>query len=404
MGKDKRHDDITGSVTLKPGREASLLRRHPWVFSGAVAEVKGDPGNGETVRVLGPDGSMLATGAYSPQSQIRVRVWSFDPAEVIDRAFFQKRLKRALSARAQLLEAGQTTACRLVNAESDGLPGLIVDRYHDFLVCQLLSSGAEHWRDEIVACLDEIAQPKGMYERSDSDTRVMEGLEPRSGQLLGEEPPEYVEITEHGIRFLVDIRYGHKTGFYLDQRENRLAISEFSRGAEVLNCFSYTGGFGLAALKGVAIGVTNVEASPDALSLGLRNAELNGMDTRFFAIQDDVFQVLRAMRDADRRFDLIILDPPKFAASAKQVPGASRGYKDINLLAFKLLKPGGTLFTFSCSGHIMPDLFQKIVADAALDAGREAQIVRHLGQAADHPVALSFPEGLYLKGFIVKVW
>ena len=396
------HIDTIGTIILKPGRDESLQRHHPWVFSGAVSEVKGNPSPGRTVNVCACDGTWIATGAYSPHSQISVRIWSFTPGETITELFFRKQLEYAIASRAHLLEGGDLTACRLVNAESDGLPGLVVDRYNDFLVCQFLSSGAAFFKDVIVHQLADITHAKGIFDRSDTDTRTLEGLEPSVGTLWGEDPPELIEIKEHGMHFLVDVRRGHKTGFYLDQCENRMAVKEFSKGAEVLNCFSYTGAFGLAALKGGALQVTNIESSPDAVALGLTNAGLNGMDHKFLTIEDDVFLVLRSLRDADKKFDLIILDPPKFAASAKQVAGASRGYKDINLLAFKLLKPGGTLFTFSCSGHITVDLFGKIVADAALDAKREAQIIRRLGQSSDHPVRLAFPEGSYLKGLICK--
>ena len=396
------HIDTIGTIILKPGRDESLQRHHPWVFSGAVSEVKGNPSPGQTVNVCACDGTWIATGAYSAHSQISVRIWSFTPGETITGLFFRKQLEYAIAARSPLLEGGDLTACRLVNAESDGLPGLVVDRYNDFLVCQFLSSGAAFFKDVIVHQLADITHAKGIFDRSDTDTRTLEGLEPSVGTLWGEDPPELIEITEHGMRFQVDVRRGHKTGFYLDQCENRMAVKEFSKGAEVLNCFSYTGAFGLAALKGGALQVTNIESSPDAVALGLTNAGLNGMDQKFLTIEDDVFLVLRSLRDADKKFDLIILDPPKFAASAKQVAGASRGYKDINLLAFKLLKPGGTLFTFSCSGHITVELFGKIVADAALDAKREAQIIRRLGQSSDHPVRLAFPEGSYLKGLICK--
>jgi len=354
------------------------------------------------VDVYAPDGTWLAAGAYSPHSQIRVRIWSFDQGEAPGPELLRNRLLGSIAARSRLLERSPLGACRLVNAESDGLPGLVVDRYSDHLVCQFLSSGAEFFKDEIVRQLADLTRVRGIYERSDSDTRRMEGLEPCTGTLYGADPPELIETAEHGMRFLVDVRGGHKTGFYLDQRENRQAIAGFSQDAEVLNCFSYTGGFGLWAIGSGAREVVNVDSSSEAVALGLRNAELNGMDRRFLTIEDDVFTVLRSMRDAGRRFDLIILDPPKFAASAKQVPGASRGYKDINLLAFKLLKPLGILFTFSCSGHITPELFWKIVADAALDARRDARVIRHLGQSCDHPVALAFPEGHYLKGLIVQ--
>jgi 23S rRNA (cytosine1962-C5)-methyltransferase len=393
------------SVVLKQGREESLTRRHPWVFSGAVAGVRGEPAPGSTVDVLSSNRVWLATGAYSPRSQIRIRVWSFDEGETVDGAFIARKLEQALARRTGLLESGSLTACRLVNAESDGLAGLIVDRYGDFLVCQFLSAGAERWKGDIVQSLADKAGVRGIYERSDTDTRAKEGLEERCGLLWGEEPPELVEISEHGVRFLVDVRRGHKTGFYLDQRENRIALEGFSQGASVLNCFSYTGAFGVRALHAGAATVLNVDTSQEALELGARNAALNGAQAGAFQCRaGDVFSTLRTLRDQGRSFDLIVLDPPKFAASASQIMAASRGYKDINLLAFKLLKPSGTLFTFSCSGHIGPELFRKIVADAAQDARRTATVVRHLAQGADHPVSLAFPEGLYLKGLICRAW
>jgi len=391
-------------VVLKPGREESLRRRHPWVFSGAVQNVRGNPEPGGIVDVCSSRGEWLAAGAWSPSSQIRVRIWSFTRGEEIDEVFFRDRLERSLHARSKLLSRSDLTACRLVNAESDGLPGLIVDGYGDILVCQFLSAGAESCRDVIVKFLEELVGPSGIYERSDTEARTKEGLPERCGMISGKEPPDLVEISEHGARFLVDVRKGHKTGFYLDQRDNRLAVREFSRGAEVLNCFSYSGAFGISALLGEAREVTNVDSSGEALELARKNALLNGLAEGAFRFKDaDVFRCLRDLRDKGRTYDLVVLDPPKFAGSAGQVPSASRGYKDINLLAFKILNPGGILFTFSCSGHIVPALFQKIVADAALDAGREAVIIRYLGQASDHPVALPFPEGQYLKGLICTV-
>jgi 23S rRNA (cytosine1962-C5)-methyltransferase len=294
-------------------------------------------------------------------------------------------------------------AVRLVNAESDGLPGLVVDRYADFMVCQFLSAGMEHWKEEIVKALEELLPVAGIYERSDVATREKEGLATVVGLLSGAEPPELVEIEEGPLRFLVDVKRGHKTGFYLDQRDNRAMVPEFSQGEEVLNCFSYSGGFGLRALKGGAEGLTNIDASAEAVGLVQENMGLNRLDSgKCENLTGDVFHLLRKFRDQGRSFGVIILDPPKFAESGSQVDGACRGYKDINLLAFKLLKPGGVLFTFSCSGHVGLPLFQKIVADAALDAGRDAQIIRYLGQAADHPIGLPFPEGQYLKGFICK--
>ncbi len=405
------------SVTLKPGREKSLLRRHPWIFSGAVEKVEGDPEPGETVEVRASDRTPVALGAYSPHSQIAVRIWTFDPTEAVSPAFFGARLTRSLAARQSLISNlpfpvspslvtrhSSLSAYRLVNAESDGLPGLIVDRYAEFLVCQFLSTGAEYWKREFVTVLADLLPFAGIYERSDVDVREKEGLPPATGLLAGSPPPDLVEIDEYACRFAVDLRAGHKTGFYLDQRDNRALVAKYSEGREVLNGFAYTGAFGAWALRGGAVKVTNVESSAAALDLARRNVELNRLEAaKVENVVGDVFHVLRQYRDARRQFDLIILDPPKFAESRSQVEKASRGYKDINLLAFKLLRPGGVLFTFSCSGLITPDLFQKIVAGAALDAGREAQIVQRLTQAPDHPVALNFPEGEYLKGLVCRV-
>ncbi len=395
---------MPATLILKPGREKSLLRRHPWIFSGAVARVDGQPQTGETVEVRAADGTWLARAAYSPHSQIIARVWTFDPDEDLTPAFFRARLERALSARYPLISNLQLPALRLVNAESDRLPGLIVDRYADFLVCQFLAAGAERWKREIVAGLAELIPSAGIYERSDVEVRAKEGLEPVTGVLAGLAPPELIEIEENECRFWVDVQRGHKTGFYLDQRDNRAAVRAAAHGREVLNCFAYTGGFGVAALRGGAAHVTHVETSASALELAQKNVTLNGLDSaRVENVVGDVFAVLRQYRDARRQFDLIILDPPKFIDSRSQLERASRGYKDINLLAFKLLRLGGLLFTFSCSGLLEADLFQKIVADAALDAKRDPQIVRRLSQAPDHPVALSYPEGGYLKGLVCRV-
>jgi len=390
------------SIVLKPGREKSLLRHHPWVFSGAIERIEGDPQTGETVQILTDKRDFLALGAYSPSSQIRVRIWTFQQGQTIDSSFFHARMHKAIQWRAEYLTAPEG-ACRLINAESDGLPGLVVDRYGDFLVCQFLSAGSESWKDEITLHLQRILSPRGIYERSDVDVRLKEGLEPRAGALRGESPPELLLIEEGPCRFLVDVRRGHKTGFYLDQRDNRQALEDYAQGRSVLNCFAYTGGFGIWALKGGAGHVTHVESSASAVELSVRNGTVNGLDPgRVDHLQGDAFQVLRELRNATRTFDLIVLDPPKFVDSRSQMLRGARGYKDINLLAFKLLKPGGILFTFSCSGLVTPDLFQKIVSDAALDAGREAQILRILSQGPDHPTSLSFPEGTYLKGFVCR--
>ncbi|MCC7359031.1 MAG: class I SAM-dependent methyltransferase [Anaerolineales bacterium] len=397
------------TVTLKIGRTKSAARRHPWIFSGAIERVDGEPTSGATVAVRGPSGDLLGWGAWSPRSQIAVRLWTFDPEVEIGPAFFRARLRSALAARQRLHAAPDLNAYRLVNAESDGLPGVVVDRYAGFLVCQFLSAGAEAWKAAIVEALAEaapafIGAPAGIFERSDVDVRAKEGLAPRVGELMGDTPPARVSVREYDCRFEVDVRGGHKTGFYLDQRDNRRLLASDTAEAEVLNCFAYTGAFGVWALRGGAQRVTNVDTSASALALADVNLALNGFDpAQAENVTGDVFAVLRRYRDSRRTFDVVVLDPPKFAESRAQIEGATRGYKDINLLALKLLRPGGRLFTFSCSGLISPDLFQKIVAGAAEDAGRSAQIVRRLWQGPDHPVALSFPEGEYLKGLVVRV-
>ena len=391
-------------VILKPGREKSLRRRHPWVFDGAIAQVQGKPGSGETVLVQAANGTALAVGSYSPTSQIRVRVWSFDPTVSIDTNFFQGQLKAAIAARQALLNDSTQTACRLVAAENDGLPGLIVDRYNDVLVCQFLTAGSEFWREALCQLLQEHFPECGLYERSDVDVRAKEGLAARTGGLSNPAPPDPLVIQEGPVQILVSVKTGHKTGFYLDQRENRSLMASLSQHKQVLNCFSYTGGFSLMALAGGASHVLNVEASDTAIALSEENHHLNGFSaSQYDHQQGDVFQVLRQCRDRRQQFDLIVLDPPKFAESQSSLERAARGYKDINRLAFLLLRSGGWLMTFSCSGLLSSQLFQKIVADAALDAQRQAQFVRHLGQAADHPTLLSFPEGFYLKGLLCRV-
>ncbi len=396
------------TITLKPAREKSLLRHHPWIFSGAIAEIEGAPGSGDTVLVQDAQRQALGWGAYSPQSQIAVRMWTFDPLAQVDVAFLEERLQCAIDARAGLAARGDLDAYRLVYAESDRLPGLVVDRYGEFVVCQFLSAGAEKWKAEIVEILNRLALggrlPRGIYERSDADVRAKEGLASVTGILAGERPPDTVVVNEQGRRFAVQIAQGHKTGFYLDQRENRTRLSSEAEGRDVLNAFAYTGAFAVWALHGGARSVVNVESSQAALELGRENLRLNALDeSRVENVVGDVFRVLRHYRDSRREFDLIVLDPPKFAESRAQLDGATRGYKDINLLAFKLLRPGGRLFTFSCSGLVTPELFQQVVAGAALDSGREVQFIRRLTQGPDHPVALEFPEGEYLKGLVCRV-
>jgi 23S rRNA (cytosine1962-C5)-methyltransferase len=391
------------SLILKSGREKSLLRRHPWIFSGAVARLDGEPVSGASVDLLSASGQLLARAAYSPSSQIRARVWTFDPSGQVDTDFFRNRINAAISAREAWHAAQATNAFRLINAESDGLPGLIVDRYADTLVLQSLTAGAEYWKDTLADLLLELTGLKAIYERSDADVRELEGLPPRVGRLRGVIPQFPFPILENNLKFNVNLESGHKTGFYLDQRENRLRVRSLAEGRDVLDCFCYTGGFTVNALAGGAKSALSVDSSAEALSLCQENVAVNALPaTHHTIIEGDVFQLLRKFRDEARSFDVVILDPPKFAPTAAQTEKAARGYKDINLLAFKLLRPGGFLVTFSCSGGVDAALFQKIVASAALDAGVEAQIVEHMAQGPDHPVALNFPEGAYLKGLVCR--
>ena len=390
------------AVHLKAGRERSLVQRHPWVFSGAIDRVDGDPAPGATVDVVDAAGAFLARAAYSPQSQIRARAWSFDPTQPIDPPFFATAIARACDARRTLLDAANT-GCRLIHGESDRLPGVIADRYGDTIVIQLLSAGADAWRDAIADALVASTGAVCVYERSDADVRTLEGLAPRVGVLRGKLPAS-VDIVEAGLCYRIDVVGGQKTGFYLDQRDNRSFVGVHARGRRVLNAFCYTGGFTLAALAGDAASVLSIDSSADALQRARENLALNpALDARRAQWSvADVFSELRELRNRGAAFDLIVLDPPKFAPTAAHAQRAARAYKDINLLALKLLAPGGLLVTFSCSGGIDASLFQKIVAGAALDASADAAIVGRLGASADHPVALTFPEGEYLKGLVVR--
>ena len=388
------------ALLLKPGREKSLLRRHPWIFSGGVQLVEGDPVAGGTVDLLSSNRQFLARASYSPNSQIRARVWSFEEVP-IDREFFRQRIRSALATRHSLEIEKRASAQRLIYAESDGIPGLIVDRYGEVLVLQSLTAGSEFWKETLADLLLEETGLSAIYERSDADVRELEGLETRVGALRGHLSSFSFPITEHGLNFNINLQSGHKTGFYLDQRENRLRVREIAKDKEVLDCFCYTGGFTVNALAGGAKSVLSIDSSAEALGLLQENIALNHLDpSRSTVLEGDVFQLLRRFRDENRSFDMIILDPPKFAPTAAQAERAARGYKDINLFAFKLLRPGGILVTFSCSGGIDAGLFQKIVAGSALDAGVDAQIVEHLAQAPDHPISLHFPEGAYLKGLV----
>lgn len=392
-------------IKLKPGREKSLERRHPWVFSNAIHNIKGKPEVGETVDVVAHDGHWLGRGAWSPESQIQVRIWTFDRGEEIDRAFFARRLQRAQIGRNDLIREQGLTGYRLVAAESDGLPGITIDRYANVLVCQLLSTGADLWRDTLVELLAEQYPDCAIYERSDVDSRKKEGLLPVTGLLHGTLPEMPVIIEENGIKIAVDVIKGHKTGFYLDQRDNRAIAARFVKDKSVLNCFCYTGTFGLYAAKAGAASIENVDVSSLALATARLNMQVNGLsDDNVHYNEADVFKLLRQYRDEGKTFDVIVLDPPKFADNKAQLNGACRGYKDINMIALQLLNPGGVLLTFSCSGLMPADLFQKIVADAALDAKREIQFIERLSQASDHPIGSAFPEGFYLKGLVARAW
>jgi 23S rRNA (cytosine1962-C5)-methyltransferase len=394
---------MSSSVILQPEREKSLLRRHPWIFASGIAQQVGRMNSGDTVDVFSSEGQWLGRGAWSPESQIQVRIWTFDQQEIIDNGFFQRRIARAQRGREDIIVRHGLTAYRLIAAESDGLPGVTIDRYANVLVCQLLSAGAEKHRDKIVWALRKEFPDCVIYERSDVAVRKKEGL-PELTQTLHGDIPDEVVIEENGVKIIVDVKQGHKTGFYLDQRDNRAIAAKYANDKTVLNCFCYTGTFGSYALAAGAKKVTNLDVSDLALNTAKRNVEINNLDlNKCEFINADVFQALRDYKQAQQHFDHIILDPPKFVDSKASLIRACRGYKDINMLAMRLLKPGGILSTFSCSGLLSFELFQKVVADAALDAGREVQYIERLGQAADHPVASSYPEGFYLKGLICRV-
>ncbi len=388
------------TITLRDGKERSLLRRHPWVFQGSIDKGKADAG--ETVRVQAADGRFLAWAAFSPSSMIRVRAWSFDEAERIDEPFFERRIAKALALRARL--PIESDGIRLIHGEADGLPGLIVDRYGDLLSAQFLSAGTERWKGTIADLLLKATGLTRLYERSDSGVRKLEGLEPATGWLRGDGATE-VTIREHGWKLTLDVAEGHKTGFYLDQRDNRKLFADTVRHfgfQRVLNCYCYTGGFSVAALAGGAQQVVSVDSSAPALARATAHVALNGFDAAHHEARDaDVNQTLRDALKNGEVFDAIVLDPPKFAPTAAHAERAARAYKDINRLALKLLAPGGALFTFSCSGGVGPELFHKIVAGAGMDAGIDGAIYARVAAAPDHPQTLVFPEGEYLKGLVI---
>ncbi|MGB8860882.1 MAG: class I SAM-dependent methyltransferase [Ilumatobacteraceae bacterium] len=401
-----RAASTTATLWLQTGREKSLARRHPWVFSGAVARVDGSPEPGATVLVRAADGAELGWAAYSPASQIRARMWTFDPAAVIDDAFVAGRVAAAAARRASLLAVGTTDSARLVFSEADGVPGLVADRYGDTIVCQLTTAGADAWREVLADALYALPGVVCVYERSDADVREREGLPPVVGLLRGTAPSADLVAHEGGHRFAVEVEGGHKTGFYLDQRDGRAAVAAWAAGRRVLNVFSYTGAFSVIAAARGASSLLSIDSSGPALAVASRNGALNGVDIGQL-MEADAFTALRGLRDRAQQYDLILLDPPKLANTERQLDKATRAYKDLNLLAVKLLAPGGVLMTWSCSGAMSMDLFQKVVAGAALDATRgpsdsTVRIIGRLHQPSDHPVPLPFPEAEYLKGLVLQ--
>ncbi len=390
-------------VFLKKGRKKSVLMRHPWIFSGAIDRVDRSVNPGDIVDVYDYTGRFLAKGYINPKSQITIRIltWNQDDDPSSDE-FLANRLKNAIDMRMNYFDQSVTNAFRLVNSEADFLPGLIVDKYNDTIVIQVLTLGMEMLRDKIIKILIDMLSPKCIYERSDTQIRKKEGLSPKKALIYGD-VEDRVEILENGFRFLVDVQNGQKTGFYLDQRDNRKEILNFCKGKKVLNCFAYTGAFSVYALKGGAEQVVNVEFSPSAIELGKEIMKLNFLDERSEFVGGDAFEVLRKMKKRKEMFDLIILDPPKFAHTQGSIENALRGYKDINLQAMKILNPGGILFTFSCSGAVSIEMFSKTVTWAAMDAKRDVHVIKRLGQPIDHPHLTSFLESEYLKGLVCRV-
>lgn len=391
-------------VILKKGKEKAALQRHPWIFSGALEKVKGSPENGDVVKVLAANADFLAYGYYNENSRVAVRLLEWDESQTIDRAWYEQRIRTAIAARRHVLKKGDTNTCRLVFSEADFLPGLIVDQYANFLALQILSAGIEQVKSDIIDILRDELQPAGIFDKSDANARTHENLEVAQGLLWGENPPEFLEVKENGILYNINIAGGQKSGFYCDQRDNRLLLADYTEGKRVLDCFSYSGGFSLNSLKAGASHVTSVDSSALALETLQQNMALNGFDASSSTIfQSDVNKQLRQFKEEGKTFDVLILDPPKFAPSRSALDRAARAYKDLNRLGMGLLESGGLLATFSCSGAVDIDTFKQIIAWAALDAGKEVQILKQFNQPEDHPVRISFPEGEYLKGLLLRV-
>jgi 23S rRNA (cytosine1962-C5)-methyltransferase len=391
-------------VILKKGKEKAALQRHPWIFSGALEKVKGSPENGAVVKVLAANADFLAYGYYNENSRVAVRLLEWEENQTIDRKWYQQRIQAAIAARRHVLKKGDTNTCRLVFSEADFLPGLIVDQYANYLALQILSAGIELVKSDIIDILRDELQPAGIFDKSDANARTHENLAVEQGLLWGENPPEFLEVKENGIRYNINIAGGQKSGFYCDQRDNRLLLADYTEGKRVLDCFSYSGGFSLNSLKAGASHVTSVDSSAPALETLQQNIILNGFEaSRNTVLQSDVNKQLRMFKEEGQTFDIIILDPPKFAPSRSALDRAARAYKDLNRLGMGLLESGGLLATFSCSGAVDIDTFKQIIAWAALDAGKEVQILKQFNQPEDHPVRLSFPEGEYLKGLLLRV-
>ncbi|MGE6218386.1 class I SAM-dependent rRNA methyltransferase [Nubsella zeaxanthinifaciens] len=390
-------------IKLKKGKEKAVYQHHPWIFSGALDKVKGKPANGEVVRVIDANGEFLAYGYYNDQSRVAVRLIEWSEEATIDADWYESKIKTAIAGRANLLNEN-TTACRLIFSEADFLPGLIVDKYADFLSVQILSSGIEKAKEVIISALVKLLQPKGIFDRSDATARTHEGITAENGLLWGENPEEFIEVKENGIKYHINIAEGQKSGFYCDQRDNRKILASYTKNKKVLDCFSYSGGFSLNALLEGASHVTSVDSSALAIETLKQNIALNQFDaSKHTAIQSDVNKQLRQFNDELQKFDVVVLDPPKYAPSRSALDRAARAYKDLNRRGLMLLESGGLLATFSCSGAVDIETFKQIIAWAALDAGKEVQIIKQFCQPEDHPIRLSFPEGEYLKGLLVRV-
>ncbi len=390
-------------IKLKKGKEKAVLQRHPWVFSGALEKVKGNPANGDIVKVYSANNDFLAYGYFNNQSRVAVRLLEWDEAEEINEAWYAKKINQAISSRSHL-KSKNTNTYRLIFSEADFLPGLIVDKYDDFLSVQILSSGIEKAKPILINLLVKILSPKGIFDRSDATARTHEGITAENGLLWGETPPAFIAVKENGITYHINITEGQKSGFYCDQRDNRKILAEYADGKSVLDCFSYSGGFSLNAFKNGANEVTSVDSSALAIETLKQNIELNKFNSKnHISIQSDVNKQLRAFKEEGKKFDIVILDPPKYAPSRSALDRAARAYKDLNRLGLLLLESGGLLATFSCSGAVDIETFKQIIAWAALDAGKEVQIIKQFSQPEDHPIRISFPEGEYLKGLLVRV-